>query len=142
MKICWIKTKKKCINVLIQEVSSPECLSALGVESSYLHPHGAVKDKQMTASSSHDDHPAQFGRREHESAWCASPVALKDPVIARSQYLQIDFVKRKNITAISTQGLNANNYVKAYYLYHAMNDVDFHSLRDEERNTRKVNRAP
>ncbi|XP_074610306.1 uncharacterized protein LOC141864443 isoform X3 [Acropora palmata] len=115
-----------------------ECLSALGVESSYLHPHGAVKDKQMAASSSHGDHPPHFGRREHKSAWCASPVALKDPVIARSQYLQIDFMKRKIITAISTQGLNSANYVKAYYLYHAMNEVDFHSLRDEGKNTRKL----
>lgn len=116
-------------------------MSALGVESSYLHPDGAVKDKQMAASSSHGDHPPQFGRREHKSAWCASPVALKDPVIARSQYLQIDFMKRKSITAISMQGLNSNNYVEAYYLYHAMNEVDFHSLRDEGKNTRKVSWA-
>ena len=116
-------------------------MSALGVESSYIHPRGAVKDKQMAASSSHGDHPPQFGRREHKSAWCASPVALKDPVIARSQYLQIDFIKRKKITAISTQGLDANNYVNAYYLFHAMNEVDFHSVRDEEKNTRKVSWA-
>ena len=44
----------------------------------------------------------------------------------------------KKITAISTQGLDSNNYVNAYYLFHAMNEVDFHSLRDEEKNTRKV----
>lgn len=126
------------VNLCCQRRIRKECLSALGVESSYLHPHGAVKDKQMAASSSHGDHPPHFGRREHNSAWCASPVALKDPVVARSQYLQIDFMKRKIITAISTQGLNSDNYVKAYYLYHAMNEVDFHSLRDEGKNTRKL----
>ena len=115
-----------------------ECLSALGVESSYLHPNGAIKNTQMTASSSHPDHPAYFGRREHFSAWCANPVMLKDPVVARSQYLQIDFIKLKNISAISTQGLDADNYVKAYHVYYAVDGVDFRSLRHEERNVKEV----
>ncbi|XP_068715193.1 uncharacterized protein [Montipora foliosa] len=136
---------KRCINVdysfciqLELYGKQLECLSALGVESSYLHPNGAIKNTQMTASSSHPDHPAYFGRREHFSAWCANPVMLKDPVVARSQYLQIDFIKLKNISAISTQGLDADNYVKAYHVYYAVDGVDFRSLRHEERNVKEL----
>ena len=115
-----------------------ECFLTLGVESSNLHPNGAVKDEQMTASSAARGHPAHYGRRQHRSAWCANSNKLADPVSAKSQYLQIDFLKLKKITAISTEGRDSNSYVDDYYVYYAVDEGAFHSLRHGERNEKMV----
>ena len=111
-----------------------ECKTPLGLEWSNHHPHGAVKDAQMTASSADANYPAQFARYKHSSAWCANPAMLEDPIIAKSQYLQIDFLNLKRIAAILTQGLGFSSVVKNYYLYYATEPAAFHSLRHGDNN--------
>ena len=55
---------------------------------------------------------------------------MEDPVAAKSQYLQIDFIKVKRITAVLTQGLFRNSTVtRKYYLYYAVDLSAFHILR-------------
>ena len=100
--------------------------------------HGAVKNEQMTASSAHADYPAHYGRRQHFSAWCADPVALEDPATAKSQYLQIDFLVLKNITAIATEGRDQASFVKDFFVYYATDESTFHSLRERGRNEKMV----
>ena len=63
---------------------------------------------------------------------------MADPVSAKSQYLQIDFLKLKKITAISTEGLDIENYVMHYYVYYAIDEGAFHSLRHGESNEKLV----
>ena len=115
-----------------------ECKTPLGLEWSNHHPHGAVKDEQMTASSADANYPAHFGRRRHDSAWCPNQAMLVDPVIAKSQYLQIDFLKLKRITAILTEGLGLSSVVKSYYLYYGTDPGAFHSYRHGETNKKIV----
>ena len=107
-----------------------ECKAPLGVERSNIHPHGAVQDDQMTATSFDIMHPAHYGRRDDYLGWCPSSAIMEDPVAAKSQYLQIDFIKVKRITAILTQGLFLNSTVTTkYYLYYAVDLSAFHILR-------------
>ena len=88
----------------------------------------------MTSSSAHADHPARFGRLQQTSAWCANPAMLEDPVVAKSQYLQIDFLNLKRIAAVRTQGLGFSSVVTKYYLYYATDADAFHSYRQGEKN--------
>lgn len=107
-----------------------ECKAPLGVERSNIHPHGAVQDDQMTATSFDTKHPAHHGRRDDYLGWCPSSAIMEDPVAAKSQYLQIDFIKVKRITAILTQGLFRNSTATTkYYLYYAVDLSAFHILR-------------
>ena len=115
-----------------------ECKTPIGVESSYLHRHGAVKDAQITASSADADYPARFARYRHTSAWCANQALLEDPVIAKSQYLQIDLLKLKKITAIATEGLGSSSFVKDFFVYYATDPGAFRSLRHGENNEKIV----
>lgn len=110
------------------------CKTPLGVEYSNHHSLGAVKDEQMVASSEDGHYPARFGRRDHKFAWCANKDGLNDPMLAKSQFLQIDFVKLKQITAILTQGLGLSSVVKKYYLYYAADPMIWHSYRHKESN--------
>ena len=55
-------------------------------------------------------------------------------MLAKSQFLQIDFVKLKQITAILTQGLGLSSVVKKYYLYYAADPMIWHSYRHKESN--------
>lgn len=76
-------------------------------------------------------YPAHYGRRDDYLGWCPSSAIMEDPVAAKSQYLQIDFIKVKRITAILTQGLfwlNSSVTTK-YYLYYAVDLSAFHILR-------------
>ena len=109
----------------------PECKAPLGVERSNIHPHGAVQDDQMTATSFDIMHPAHYGRRDHSIGWCPSSSIMEEPVAAKSQYLQIDFIKVKRIKAILTQGLflNGTKTTTKYYLYYAVDLSAFHILR-------------
>ena len=92
----------------------------------------------MTASSAEPGYPAHFGRREYKSAWCANKSLLQDPVNAKSQYLQIDFLNLKRILAVRTFGLNSNSFVTNYYVYYAVDSRAFHSLRHGERSEKMV----
>lgn len=107
-----------------------ECKAPLGVERSNIHPHGAVQDDQITATSFVTMHLAHYGRRDDYLGWCPSSAIMEDPVAAKSQYLQIDFIKVKRITAILTQGSFLNSSVTTkYYLYYAVDLSAFHILR-------------
>ena len=100
------------------------------MERSNIHPHGAVQDDQMTATSFDIKHPAHYGRRDDYLGWCPSSAIMEDPVAAKSQYLQIDFIKVKRITAILTQGLFRNSTATTkYHLYYAVDLSAFHILR-------------
>ena len=89
----------------------------------------------MSASSEDINYPAHVGRYKHLSAaWCADQSMLKDPILAKSQFLQIDFLKLKRIKGFLTQRRNINNLVENYYLYYATDPDAFHSFRRGENN--------
>ena len=88
----------------------------------------------MTAYVADINYPARFGRYKHSSAWCADPSMLENPEYAKSQFLQIDFLKLKRITGILTQGLGFSSVVTYYYLYYATDQGAFHSFRHGENN--------
>ena len=87
----------------------------------------------MTASSEEDNYPAHSGRlNEAASAWCPKISALQDPVLAKSQYLQIDLITLKRIHGITIQGLEPKSVVKMYQVYYAVDPGSFRIFRNKQ----------
>lgn len=118
-----------------------ECALPLGLErrDSILHVTGPLQDSRMTASSEEDNYPAHSGRlNEPESAWCPKISALQDPVLAKSQYLQIDLITLKRIRGITIQGLEPKSVVKMYHVYYAVDPGSFRIFRNKQTHEKLV----
>ena len=87
----------------------------------------------MTASSEEDNYPAHSGRlNEPASAWCPKLSALQDPILAKSQYLQIDLITLKRIHGIKIQGLEPKSVVKMYQVHYAVDPGSFRIFRNKQ----------
>ena len=104
-----------------------------------LHVNGPLQDSLMTASSEEDNYPAHSGRlNEPASAWCPKISALQDPLLAKSQYLQIDLITLKRIRGITIQGLEPKSVVKMYHVYYAVDPGSFRIFRNRQTHEKLV----
>ena len=81
----------KCVGITRKTSPCLRCDSPLGLESR------KVTDKQLSASSSHEEFPPQNGRLNGNSAWC---MGKKTQEI----YFQIDLKVQTAVSAIASQG--------------------------------------
>ena len=102
-----------------------DCLQALGLES------GKVSDSQLNASEHFQSFSPSEGRLNNEKAWCAE---------TRNQFLQIDLLEVKHVSALATQGYNGTftNYVKTYEIEYSYDGVKWFDYRKDGNGEKKV----
>lgn len=104
-----------------------DCSQALGLES------GKVSDSQLSASSHFPNSlsPSE-GRLNNKKAWCTY---LSD------QYLQIDLLKVRHVSALATQGYKGSlsNYVKTYEIGYSYDGVKWFDYEDDSGKKKVLN---
>ncbi|XP_065679766.1 uncharacterized protein LOC100206447 isoform X1 [Hydra vulgaris] len=101
-----------------------DCDEPLGME------NGLIHDNQITAShwlyfeTSKNTHYAPYlGRLNYNKSsggWCSA-----DSETYKDQYIQIDLLKNKRISAVATQGKSkSNEYVEKYQIYYLRDDKE------------------
>lgn len=111
-------------------------MTALGMES------GAIKDSQISASSSFDIYHGPHRARLHTMETSASGKGAWSSKIAdANQWIQIDLVELKNVTHIATQGRNVvNQYVTMYKLEQSSDGANFTSYKKQGDSSATVSR--
>ena len=103
-----------------------DCSQALGLES------GKVSDSQLSASSHFPNSlsPSE-GRLNNKKAWCT---------YLSNQYLQIDLLKVRHVSALATQGYKGffHNYVKTYEIQYSYDGVKWFAYRKDKNGEKKV----
>ncbi|XP_068712219.1 retinoschisin-like [Montipora foliosa] len=117
--------RSRCRNV---ESPSTGCRDILGVSS------GLIKDIQLTASSSYDEHHQPYHARLNKTVegsrggWCS---AFADEM----EFLEINLGNRTNISGISTQGQSMfDNWVTMYELSYSLNGKHWFMVKDKMKN--------
>ena len=64
--------------------------------------------------------------------------ALQDPILAKSQYLQIDLITLKRIRGITIQGLEPKSVVRMYHVYYAVDPGSFRIFRNRQTHEKLV----
>ena len=104
-----------------------DCSQALGLES------GKVSDSQLSASNHYPNSlsPSE-GRLNNKKAWCTF---LSD------QYLQIDLLKVRHVSALATQGYKGSlsNYVKTYEIGYSYDGVKWFDYEDDSGKKKVLN---
>ena len=104
-----------------------DCSQALGLES------GKVSDSQLSASNHYPNSlsPSE-GRLNNKKAWCTY---LSD------QYLQIDLLKVRHVSALATQGYKGRitNYVKTYAIEYSYDGVKWFDYEDDNGKKKVLN---
>ena len=103
-----------------------DCSQALGLES------GKVSDSQLSASSHFPNSlsPSE-GRLNNKKAWCT---------YLSNQYLQIDLLKVRHVSALATQGYKGffHNYVKTYEIQYSYDGVKWFDYQQKKNGKKKV----
>ena len=102
------------------------CIEPLGMES------GVIRDSQITASSFHNNNPAQA--RLNKLGWTA---ALNDP----KSWLQIDLGSYKIVTRLATRGSSQSvtgSWVTMYRLQYSDDGFMFHFYQEPRDSSAKV----
>ena len=104
-----------------------DCSQALGLES------GKVSDSQLSASSHFPNSlsPSE-GRLNNKKAWCT---------LFNNQYLQIDLLEVRHVSALATQGYNGifSNYVKTYEIEYSYDGVEWFDYKDNNGKKKVLN---
>lgn len=103
-----------------------DCSQALGLES------GKVSDSQLSASSHYSNYSPLEGRLNNEKAWCTS---------VNNQYLQIDLLEVRHVSALATQGYERTfyNYVKTYDIEYSYDGVEWFDYKDNNGKKKVMN---
>ena len=103
-----------------------DCSQALGLES------GKVSDSQLSASSHFPNSlsPSE-GRLNNKKAWCT---------YLSKQYLQIDLLKVRHVSALATQGYKGffHNYVETYEIKYSYDGVKWFDYQKKKNGKKKV----
>ena len=96
-----------------------DCSEALGLES------GKVSDSQLSASNHLPMFSPLEGRLNNKKAWCTY-------MYLRDQYLQIDLLEVRHVSALATQGYKGKrtNYVKTYEIKYSYDGVKWFDYED------------
>ncbi|CAH1241014.1 EDIL3 [Branchiostoma lanceolatum] len=95
----------------------PGCSNPLGMESGKIHDH------QISASSSNDDHPPEYGRLNSITPW------RFDPYYDESPRFEVDFGKMVILTGVIIQG--DGETVQTYAIQHGMTSSHWLDYVDE-----------
>ena len=118
---------------------------SMGMES------GKILDKQITASSEWDAHPAAHQGRldfqEVKETGVGKKSGSRSALINdQNQWLQVDLLSEESVvTSVATQGRNKhplwgahNQWVKNYKLQYSNNGVNFKYYKNERQNSAKM----
>ncbi|XP_044162805.1 lactadherin-like [Acropora millepora] len=113
------------ISARIELYGCLEDMTALGMES------GAIKDSQISASSSYGTYHGPSRARLHTMETSVfTRGAWSSKIADAHQWIQVDLVEMKNVTYIATQGRNGvNQYVTMYKLEQSSDGVNFTSYK-------------